>query len=456
MQPRAYYSEIDKSAAAWLRELIRENLIAPGDVDDRSIVDVRPADLVGYTQCHFFAGIGGWSLALRLADWPDDRAIWTGSCPCQPFSSAGKGDGFADERHLWPSWYWLIGECGPGVIVGEQVESPAARAWFDLVSTDLEALAYTSAAVDLPAASVGSPNIRQRLVWLADRSDADGGSGERGAQAGTRQNGERRRGPSSGGDSRRMADVNDRASDGGDTRGEGSARRLQHRPDAGGRVGADRVADELRGGFRVDGATSGPGAGRHADERWPIERMADGGSIGRQARCAPDAGCESGPALTEHGGRADGLGNAGSERRQQVGGSASADEAADGRAGRVALEPNGNHVPSSAIKTDRLVDRLVSRLEGLARDGVGGIESRRLDADAARSIAATGATGGAWADADWLYCTDEKFRPAEPGTFPLAYGVPARVGRLRGYGNAINPYVAAEVMRAYMAERGIA
>lgn len=85
----AYYNEIDPFAAAWLRRLIARGLIAPGDVDTRSITDVRADDLVSYVQCHFFAGIGGWSLALRLAGWPDDRPVWTGSCPCQPFSGAG-------------------------------------------------------------------------------------------------------------------------------------------------------------------------------------------------------------------------------------------------------------------------------------------------------------------------------------------------------------------------------
>jgi hypothetical protein len=55
----AYYNEHDKFAAAWLRELIQDGLIAPGDVDERDIQDVTPADLVGYRQCHFFAAPDG-------------------------------------------------------------------------------------------------------------------------------------------------------------------------------------------------------------------------------------------------------------------------------------------------------------------------------------------------------------------------------------------------------------
>ena len=68
----AYYNEIDKFAAAWLRELIKDKLIADGEVDERDIRDVQPEDVHGFTQCHFFAGIGGWPLALQLAGiFPD-------------------------------------------------------------------------------------------------------------------------------------------------------------------------------------------------------------------------------------------------------------------------------------------------------------------------------------------------------------------------------------------------
>jgi DNA (cytosine-5)-methyltransferase 1 len=164
----AYYNEHDPYAAQWLRNLIAAGHIAPGVVDERSIVDIRPDELTGYTQCHFFAGIGGWSLALRLAGWPDDKPVWTGSCPCQPFSTAGKGAGFADERHLWPAWHWLIEQCRPSIIFGEQVAAKAVDPWIDLVSTDLEALGFAFAAVAVPAAGVGAPHIRDRLWWVGD------------------------------------------------------------------------------------------------------------------------------------------------------------------------------------------------------------------------------------------------------------------------------------------------
>lgn len=164
----AFYSENDPYAAQFLRNLIKAGHIADGEVDERSITEIEPADLRGFTQCHFFAGIGIWSHALRQAGWPDDRPVWTGSCPCQPFSAAGKGAGFEDERHLWPSWFRLIRECRPEFVLGEQVASKDALTWFDHVSTDMEAEGYTIGSVDSCAAGYGCPGIRQRLYFVAN------------------------------------------------------------------------------------------------------------------------------------------------------------------------------------------------------------------------------------------------------------------------------------------------
>lgn len=165
--PRAYYNEIEPAAVHVLRVLIDENIIAPGDVDDRSIKEVRPSDLIGYTQCHFFAGGGLWSVALRLAGWPDERPVWTGSCPRQPFSQAGKGLGRDDPRHLWPDFHRLIAGARPDVVFGEQVAGAAGYDWFDGVSADLEREGYAAEAFDIPAAAVDAPHIRQRLYWCA-------------------------------------------------------------------------------------------------------------------------------------------------------------------------------------------------------------------------------------------------------------------------------------------------
>ena len=160
-----YYNEFDPNAAAWLRELISSKLIPAGYVDERSIEDVRADDIRGYTQCHFFAGIGGWSLALQLAGWPGDRPVWTGSCPCQPYSTAGKQRGNADARDLWPPFFRLVAECRPEFVFGEQVENAIRHGWLDRVYADLEGEGYSVGAAVLGAHSVGAPHRRYRLYW---------------------------------------------------------------------------------------------------------------------------------------------------------------------------------------------------------------------------------------------------------------------------------------------------
>ncbi len=154
----------------WLQNLMDMGAIPKGVIDGRSIEEVESADLAGFVQCHFFCGIAGWSEALARAGWPADKHCWTGSCPCQPFSSIGKRQGEKDRRHLWPAFFRLISECQPATVFGEQVAGPLGREWLAAVRLDLEAVGYACGSSDLPAASVGAPHIRQRLYWVAHTS----------------------------------------------------------------------------------------------------------------------------------------------------------------------------------------------------------------------------------------------------------------------------------------------
>ncbi|HCN3270842.1 DNA cytosine methyltransferase [Klebsiella michiganensis] len=329
----AYYNEIDLHAAQHLRNLIDAGHIAPGVVDTRSIEDVTPNDLIGFNQCHFFAGIGGWSLALRRAGWPDSRPAWTASCPCQPFSQAGKGIGFADERHLWPSAHWLVGQRRPVVVFGEQSGSADANDWIDLVQNDVEALGYAFGAVAFPSASVGAPHQRDRAYWVAD---------------------------------------------------------------------ADRQQWEGRGELQQTGG------GKPSDSS-VISWLANADDHRQQSGCG--GGC--GSQCTKAGNNA--------RRCCEIGRMANTE-----RAGFRAQPKKSNEKNS------------IQREEA-------------NHASALRGANDTGPVNGFWRDADWLYCRDGKWRPVRPGSFPLADGIPARVGRLRTYGNAINIEAATAFIKSYMA-----
>lgn len=366
--PRIYYNENDTNAAAWLAELMKVDAIPPGVIDTRSIVDVSPADVKDFTQCHWFAGIAGWAYALRLAGWPDDRPVWTGSCPCQPFSVAGKQKGFHDDRHLWPHWFWLIDQCRPATVFGEQVAS--ALAWFDLVSTDLERSGYAVGAADLCAAGVGAPHLRQRL-WFVAHDTRDGWREERavdrGESGGDCPEGVAAGLVSSGADHRIVGHATSEQHDG--SRDTGAKRRDEY-PDA---SGARLVADP-------DGRQSGDGdlqrSGGHGQQS--EDEGADRGGSVADTECRP------------------------TERHRH--------ELAD-----AAREMQGETAERERIRFDI----------GHGRESF-------------------------WSPCDWLPCRDGKARPVEPSTFPLAHGLSARVGRLRGYGNAVVPQVAEVFIRAYL------
>ena len=385
MTPSAYYNEIDPFAAQWLRNLIAAGHIAPGEVDERSIEDVTPDDLRGFTQCHFFAGIGVWSHSLRLAGWPDDRQVWTGSCPCQPFSAAGKGDGFADERHLWPHFFHLISERRPQHVFGEQVASGNANTWFDLVQADLEGLGYAFGLVPFTSAGIGAPHIRERSYWVAN---ADSVISDR--RGNVRAPG--RDEYSNGGDDVRLADAN------------------HDRQQPGCRTGSSRECAKQGNNIGRGGQNGGLGNANVAR----LEGLSgNDGAAGRERATGPTAS----PGVH------DGLANSSSEQYHQC-----------------------NDSPDE---------------RGWSRNS----EQNRLGSELMRPLE----VNGFWRDADWLFCRDGKWRPVEPGTFPLVNGASSRLvrkqpgvaglarmasrnrtGRLKGYGNAINAQAAAAFIRAYM------
>ena len=374
----AYYNEIDPYAAQWLRNLISAGHIAPGDVDERDIRDVRPSDLARYTQCHFFAGIGVWSHAFRRAAWSDDRPVWTGSCPCQPFSAAGAGAGFSDERHLWPHFHWLISQCRPPIVFGEQVASKDADPWIDLVQADVEALGYAFGCVPFPAASIGAPHIRDRNYWVADARSEGRISGTLGGV-------------------RRAEDG--RGSRDGEPERSGSTGGLEN-------THGTRTASQPRDDAKIGGLST------------PQRQPEDDPSLSR--RGGPVSECDERNRSNDESGRLADM--------YDVLGLADA----DGREFR-----HGHVQPSREFG-------LHEEDGGSVRSGDSG--SRAGTAGALRP----GPTNGHWRDADWLFCRDGKWRPVEPGTFPLADGPPARVGRLRAYGNAIVAQAAQAFVEVYL------
>lgn len=168
---KAFYNDFDSYSSQWLANLTKNKLLPGGTVSSQSIEDIKPDDLSPYNRCHFFAGIGAFPLSLKRLGWPEDLTVWTGGCPCQPFAAPGKRKGFTDERHLWPSWFHLIKEQRPSVVIGEQVSTKDADPWLDLVQSDLEGVGYTFGCVSFPAAGVGAPHIRERTYWVGYTDD---------------------------------------------------------------------------------------------------------------------------------------------------------------------------------------------------------------------------------------------------------------------------------------------
>ena len=388
-----YYNEFDLAAAAQIQALMDAGLIPKGHIDTRSITDVKPHELKGFIQCHFFAGVSGWSLALQLAGWPADRPVWTGSCPCQPFSVAGKGRGSEDERHLWPAFFGLIRQCRPDTVFGEQVESAIRHGWLDGIRRDVEGEGYALGHVVLGAHSIGAPHLRQRLFWVADRlgSGLEGLSGHGGDSGEPRRVYSTQAGPApASGPTGPVADVQRRPGPEHEHEPWFSARRKEATAD----------------GTKYRGDHGGLGNAK-SDNEWWYRKL-----------------CESGGRSCPPGGSGDGgsrLGHSDSNGREPgLGASASA------RHGRSA-EPDG-------FWSDAIWIRCV--------DG----KHRRIPS---QSIFQPVVNGLPYGLGDGLSKWSGEILQAAQG-FPLAAKFPHWKEMLKGPGNAIVAQVTAEFIKAYL------
>lgn len=382
----AYYNEFDPKAAQWLRQLIKNGVIADGEVDERSIIDVQADDLRGFTQHHFFAGIGGWSYALRLAGWDDTRPVCTASLPCQPFSVAGAQKGIDDERHLLPHFIELVKQCNFQTIFGEQVPGAIKHGWLDDLCTEMEREKYRVGQIVLTAAGEGAPHIRQRLYWVADSSKQR----QSGQPLYTTENQDRE-----------------------------------------------------------------------------INRIISTGNINSRVSNTENRNGRPESQLTASSGR---------ESRNQFGGDGSCGGV--GISSSLRLESERAELETAgATRTSEIFDGLANTIDSSNRGEIGGINgekngraigNREIINQSRESIGASAYDD--WSEPDWLYCRDEKYRPIKSSIEPLANGLPrgvgyssdpsesidanntqeARVMRLKGYGNAIVPQVAASFIKAFM------
>ncbi len=425
MPLRAYYNEIDPFAAGVLKRRIADGSLPPGDVDDRDIRSIQASDLRGYAQVHLFAGIGGFGLAARLAGWPDDRPLWTGGYPCQPFSVAGVRRGMSDDRYLWPECARLLGalEERPAWCVFENVDGHRDLG-LDRTLLDLEALGYAGRPFWIPACAVGAPHDRMRVWIVAKRLDDAAGA--------------RCAGP---GRSEAVAEVwretwrGEPAGRGGDGRiavadAEGERK---HRSATAARTPGRSGAENARA---VDALADAPGLLRRTvvgdepdgDVSGRADELADAGDgqLSQPQRQAQrrDGARSTGPAL---GGGS--VVNADTERFRE-----------SGSAQPVLPEQPGTE---RAGQSQLVNAPCVGWGKGWAEPGVRGGRST--------AAGASGADRDPWGNAIWVECADGKLRRIEPGLGLLAHGIPERVARLRALGNAIVPQVAAQILSAIIA-----
>lgn len=133
--------------------------------------------------------------------WRGRIDVLSGGFPCQPFSLAGQRKGADDDRYLWPQMLraireiqpsWVVGENVAGILTmvqpGEEVEVGSQTSLFgeadrkrvllrqeyvvETICRDLGSEGYSVQPLLIPACAVGAPHRRDRIWFIAHRTNA--------------------------------------------------------------------------------------------------------------------------------------------------------------------------------------------------------------------------------------------------------------------------------------------
>ena len=312
-----------------------------------------------------------------------DCDILTAGYPCQPFSVAGRQKGFEDDRHIWPYILRIVAHKRPTWCVFENVHGHIALG-LDQVLADLEAEGYSTRTFIVPACGVNAPHRRDRL-WIVGNAQHDGSS------------------------TAKVGGVNEedaRGSSQGQSQTEQSSR-------ASGRKDDGSLRQELADPNGI-GRGGGNGTGRGTGERNVQSEKQGRSSLGREAeRCGEPRGEDV----------------AYSEGIIQDGIRGEANQVSDRGDTRLELERCGQRQFSGGSEQN-VAD---TQSEQSTPDDNGGEQGAVSEP---QQVQPRGSDSWGGRGCNW---------EIEPDVGRVAHGIPRRVDRLKGLGNAIVPQIAMNI-----------
>ena len=329
-----------------------------------------------------------------------DCDILTAGYPCQPFSVAGLQKGTKDDRHIWPYILKIVAHKRPTWCVFENVHGHIALG-LDQVLADLEAEGYSTRTFVVPACGVNAPHRRDRL-WIVAHSNSD-------SQSDVTEHGEQRQGQL----------------------GERDVGNAQHDGSSTAKVGGVNEED-ARGSSQGQSQTEqSSGASGRKDDGSLHQELADPNGIGRGGGNSSERGTGERQFQSEK------------QRRSSVGRETE-------RCGEPCRENVADTESERARKNDGRVRSGISgtggREDPITQKDVADTQSKQSTPDdnggeqgavsEPQQVQPRGSSSWGGRGCNW---------EIEPDVGRVAHGIPRRVDRLKGLGNAIVPQIAMNI-----------